>query len=215
MANASDVVRALHALHSAKAEQIARQPTGIEPGFDASTGITWTEDGRARYRTAPAGFGGTVISSGALLIGGTPTTVPSDDTAAMVFTSGDVEFDDAGYWDSGQPTRLTVPTTGHYFIAASGQLQLDGPDAAGLTITCHTDTPGLSGQIGYVAVEASWGIGGAGYDAGYGPAYVILNCAGIVSLSAGQYVEIIGDNGNDVGAPDATLYNCIFSIAKL
>lgn len=109
MATATDAARVIHGLGKSAAESIARAPTGIEPGFDLSTGITWGEDGRARYRRAGAGVGVWVTSTSTQSISNTTLTNAEFDDPPL--------YDTSGFWDAGDPDRITFPMDGAYAVS--------------------------------------------------------------------------------------------------
>ncbi len=96
MATADDAVRAMRGMHTKDATKIAYEQTGIEPGFDPATGITWREDGRARYRTAPTA-GGTL---GLLASGSTSSqiTYANGDDTLIAF---DEDYDPSSLYVAG------------------------------------------------------------------------------------------------------------------
>ncbi len=112
MANASDVVRALRAMHQGDATSIARAPTGIEPGFDATTGITWTEDGRARYRTTPSGAGAKLLS---MHYKNSSQSISTSGTPVVNFDQE--QYDPDGLVTTGASWAFTVPADGWHLIA--------------------------------------------------------------------------------------------------
>lgn len=116
-------------------------------------------------------------------------TIP-DSTITPVAWSGE-EFDSDGFWDSAQPTRLTIPDTGFYIVYA----ELAFPTAS---------TAG-DRQIGFLVngVFKRWGIAGPGGLHRPGAS------SGVLSLTAGQYVEVAayqntGSSRNLIASADAT-----------
>lgn len=113
MATAQDAARIIHGLSKAAASSIAHAPTGIEPGFDPATGITWGEDGRARYRGA---------ASPSIAI------AACELTASILCTSGSAKrldydtvlYDPQSTITTGASWKFTVPSAGVYLFHISG-----------------------------------------------------------------------------------------------
>lgn len=91
-------------------------------------------------------------------------------------------FDVGGCWSSGAPTRMTAPVTGYYLVTAT--VHLNGGTTEDISIYIN-------------GVESGYVAGGDGNS--------ILHVSGVVSLSAGGYVEIgttaadVNGNHNEFG----------------
>lgn len=107
---AHDIVRGLGGLHAAVAKAIAREPTGITPGFDPTTGIAWNEDGTARYRSGAAG----TRLVGLLTRGASSAVnIAQGGTTRLQFGTG------YGAATTGATSYITVPVAAYYRIDVS------------------------------------------------------------------------------------------------
>ena len=119
-----------------------------------------------------AGGGAATIGSGAKVV---RTSIVSVNNAMVPF-SAVVGTDPDGYWNAGQPTRLTVPPgkAGRYAVTGMAQDQ-----SGGLTLLFAKN--GVGGAIG-----------GAGMQVAQ---YIPANIETIAELAVGDYVELYASTG--------------------
>lgn len=109
MATATDAARKIHELGKGAASSIASTPTGIEPGYDPNTGITWKEDGRARHRSS-SGVGVMARVESFTVAHNSP------DTVDFTVSGGSDLYDSSAFWDAGTPDEFTFPSDGAYVV---------------------------------------------------------------------------------------------------
>lgn len=167
MATATDAARVLVQKHKEDALTIARSPSGIEPGYDPTTGITWDESGRARYRK---GGGVVVVGQGCSLNSGDQNVATGTPTILEFDDIGEVFYADDGYFDLGAGTLISVANPGRYLFFMQAAVLLapgtkaelimstDGLNAALLEETsyCATTNAEASNSIMSLSITLPW-----------------------------------------------------------
>lgn len=119
------------------------------------------------------------VGFGALVSRSTSQTIPQGGTpVAIIWTTED--RDDGGtpgYWDSGDPTKFFVGTTGYYLVACNAKLS----DAVGAQWSITLQVGGVAGDDPTQGVQ-----GDAQTD--------WTSVAAVLYLTAGQYVEVYADH---------------------
>lgn len=115
-ATANDVARAWADLHEKRAKEIARQPTGVTPGYNPRLGATITEDGRLRY-VRGANTGDTLTETMVLARVSHTQTVPGDGEDLRVNFNSKT-FDPYGCVRTGPAWVFTMPIPGGIITAS-------------------------------------------------------------------------------------------------
>ena len=151
MASARDVIAELAALHAEEAKRIARQPTGVTPGWNAGLNATVGEDGRLLY-VGGSGAPNTLLAM---------YRVATDYTIANSGSPIKIDFDDRIYdygWEhtsayvtTGSGWQFIAPATGRYYIDCSISVQvLSGEDwVVGDTGALSIGGTGTSQDVAY------------------------------------------------------------------
>lgn len=125
---------------------------------------------------AEVGTGGAAAAAAASLTHSADQSIPHNTHTPLLFNTED--FDTAGWHStSTNPSRLTVDTDGVYHVAGSALL---GANANGE-------------RQAYFAVDGAWNTRRWGWHRDVSPGASIswaVNCSAVISLNAGQYVEI-------------------------
>ena len=122
MAHARDVINELAALHAEDAKRIARQPTGVKPGWNAGLNATVGEDGRLLY------VGGSGL--GLMAIMGDPDqTIASGDTDVVAY---DDDWENTlGTMTLGANCHFTPPQDGWYAFTLVAEVSMGANPIAG------------------------------------------------------------------------------------
>ncbi len=155
----------------------------------------------------PSG-GGADAFSGATLEVATPFHIANSASTAVEFDTAVIDTD--GYYDSDDPTRLTVPETGTYEISA--QITLGSASVAGVTylylyVNGDDDSRGPFGGT-WVNWDPAEGSGAEAL-------IPLVFPARAVELEAGDYVEANVVFFNEVGGMDVQYDTTFFQIKKL
>lgn len=132
MANPRDVIDELIKLHSKRSKDIAREPTGVKPGYHAGHGFTTMEDGRISYvgpapavsTLARASLTGTIT-----LTNGTVTRIAYDAVDYDSTVSGNLfAYDAVNDWIylSGWPDYPVAPTA---WLEIGARVNIQTPDS--------------------------------------------------------------------------------------
>jgi hypothetical protein len=162
--------------------------------------LTWVDADSAWKPQAPSGGGGSGLAVQMVnLDPGSITAVSAFNTIPIPLDT--VDFDPAGFWSSGDPTKLTVPAGqgGVYFAQAKLQLTTDPT----------TPQTWLHFSINGTGIDASITLDSNGNDNSHSKISYLL------TLAAGDYVELMCRNQNSGGSPQGFTDRVIFSMHKV
>lgn len=126
MATPDDVARRIKQMSHKIATKVHDTPTGIPPGFDPATGITWLENGKARGRRT----GGQRL----LLRARMNYDVDISGSSPVHVDFATTYYDPSGLVSAGPPYNVAIPSDGWYSLVGSVMLDVafDATDVAAL-----------------------------------------------------------------------------------